>query len=221
MTCASAATAQVGLAVSVFSDDRFRGYSLSDGRPVGILDISYDTPDGFYAAVSGSVVVSRNDGLQPLGLQLNGGYAKRLSPNLTLDLGATHSNYSRYSSRGPAKSYTEVYASLAGKLLSGRIFLSPDYFKPGVWTAYGEVDGNLPAGDKLRFIGHAGMLLPLERHGDTEDYRPEFDWKLGIARDFGALAASVAWTGVRGGRDFDQNRYRRRTALVFGLTYAL
>ncbi len=35
------------------------------------------------------------------GLQLNGGYAKRLSSGLTVDVGIVHSNYSRYSSRVP------------------------------------------------------------------------------------------------------------------------
>src|SRR5436190_194451 len=60
---ASPATAQAGVAVSIFSDDRFRGYSLSDGRPVGILDLSYDAANGLYGALSGSVVATRHDGL--------------------------------------------------------------------------------------------------------------------------------------------------------------
>jgi len=86
----SPAAAQVGTAVSVFSDDRFRGYTLSDSRPVGILDLSYDAQNGFYGALSGSIVATRHDGLQPLGLQLNGGYAKRLSSGLTVDTGIVH-----------------------------------------------------------------------------------------------------------------------------------
>src|SRR4051794_25476402 len=105
----SPAAAQVGTSVSVFSDNRFRGYSLSGGRPVGILDLSYDAPNGFYAALSGSVVATRHDGLRPLGIQLNGGYAKRLSSGLTVDAGVTHSNYFAYSSKGTRKSYTEGY----------------------------------------------------------------------------------------------------------------
>ena len=213
--------AQVAVAASVFTDDRFRGYSLSDGRPVGIFDISYDAPDGLYAAASGSAVATRHDGLQPLGLQLNGGYAKRLSPSLTLDLGVVHSNYSRYSSSGPARSYTEAYAGIAGKFLSGRIYVSPDYLKPGAWTAYGEVNGNVPAGSKLRFIGHIGLLLPFERRVDYETYRPEFDWKLGVARDFGPVTATVAWTGTRHHEDRYPYESRATRALVFGLTYAL
>ena len=72
---ASPARAQVGAVVSVFSDARFRGISLSDGRPVGILDLSYDAPGGLYGAFSGSVVDTRGEGIRALDVVLNGGYA--------------------------------------------------------------------------------------------------------------------------------------------------
>ena len=217
---ASPAAAQVGTSVSIFSDDRFRGYSLSGGRPVAILDLSYDAPDGLYGALSGSVVATRDDRLQPLGLQLNGGYAKRLPSGLTVDLGVVHSDYSRYTSRGPGKTYTEVYAGLAGKVLSSRISVSPDYLKPGAWTLYGEANANVPAGKKLRVIAHVGMLVPLEKL-DDESYRPDFDWRLGIARDFGSVTVNVAWTGRVRGHDIYQERTYGRGALILGVTYAL
>ena len=218
----SPAAAQVGTSVSIFSDDRFRGYSLSDGRPVGILDLSYDAPKGFYAAISGSAVATRHDGLQPLGVQLNGGYAKRLSSGLTADVGIVHSNYSSYSSRNADKSYTEVYAGLAGKILSSRISVSPDYLKPGAWTVYGEVDATVPAGKKLRVTGHVGLLGPLDRRGYAgETLRPELDWRLGLARDLGPVTLSVAWTGISRNRDLDQERSYGRQALIFGITWAL
>jgi uncharacterized protein (TIGR02001 family) len=217
---ASPAAAQVGTSISVFSDDRFRGYSLSGGHPVGILDLSYDAPNGFYAALSGSVVATR--ALQPLGLQLNGGYAKRLSSGLTVDVGVVHSNYSRYSSRNASKSYTEVYAGLAGKILSSRISLSSDYLKPGAWTLYGEVDANVPAGKKLRVTGHVGFLAPLDRRGYSGDtLRPELDWRLGLARDVGPVSLSVAWTGISRNRDLYQERSYGRRALIVGITWAL
>jgi uncharacterized protein (TIGR02001 family) len=218
----SPAAAQVGTSVSIFSDDRFRGYSLSSGRPVGIFDLSYDAPNGLYAALSGSVVATRHDGLQPLGVQLNGGYAKRLSSGLTVDVGVVHSNYSRYSSRNAGKSYTEVYAGLAGKILSSRISVSPDYLKPGAWTLYGEVDANVPAGKKLRVTGHVGILAPFDRRGYSGDVlRPELDWRLGLARDLGPVTLSVAWTGISRNRDLYQERSYGRRALIFGITYAL
>jgi uncharacterized protein (TIGR02001 family) len=219
---AAPAAAQVGTSVSIFSDDRFRGYSLSGGRPVGILDLSYDAPNGFYAALSGSVVATRHDRLQPLGVELNGGYAKRLSSGLTTDFGIVHSNYSRYSSRTADKSYTEVYAGLAGKVLSSRISVSPDYLKQGAWTVYGELDANVPARKKLRVSGHVGLLTPLDRRGYSgETLRPELDWRLGLARDLGPVTLSVAWTGISRNRDLDQERSYGRQALILGVTWAL
>ena len=160
--------------------------------------------------------------MQPLGVQLNGGYAKRLSSGLTIDFGVVHSNYSRYSSRNADKSYTEVYAGLAGKILSSRISLSPDYLKPGAWTVYGEVDATVPAGKKLRVTGHVGLLAPLDRRGYSGDtLRPELDWRLGLARDVGPVTLSVAWTGISRNRDLYQERSYGRQALIFGITCAL
>jgi uncharacterized protein (TIGR02001 family) len=217
----SPGAAQAGGAVSILTDDRFRGYSLSDGRPVAILDLTYDAPNGLYAAVSGSVAATRNDGLQPLGLQLNGGYARRLNPNLTLDVGATRSTYSHYSSRAAYQSYTEAYAGLSGKYLSGRIYLSPDYLKPGLWSAYGELNGSVATGTSLRFTGHAGLLLPFERYAGGEEYRPEFDWRLGLDRDFGPVTASVFWTGTKHREERYPYRLRATNKLGLGLRYAL
>jgi uncharacterized protein (TIGR02001 family) len=218
---AAPATAQVGTAISLFSDDRFRGYSLSGGRPVAILDLSYDAPDGFYAALSGSIVATRHDGVQPLGVQLNGGYAKRLSSGLTVDAGVVHSNYSSYTTQGSRKTYTEMYAGLAGKLLSSRISVSPDYLRPGAWTVYSQADVNLPAAKKLHVIGHLGMLVPLNKRRDVDTYRPQFDWRLGLARDLGRVSASVAVTGTSRGQDVDRRGSYRRAALVVGLTFGL
>jgi uncharacterized protein (TIGR02001 family) len=207
--------------VSVFSDDRFRGYSLSYNRPVAIADLSYDAPDGLYAALTGSAVATRHDGVQPLGLQLNGGYAKKLSANVSLDFGMTHSEYSRYSSSGPAKSYTEAYAGLSGKFLSGRVYLSPDYVRSGDWSLYGELDGHIPAEGKWRLTAHAGLLVPFRTRVGYESYHPEFDWRVGVARDFGPVTASVSATGTRRREETYPYRMRPTRALVFGLTYAL
>ena len=217
LVSAAPVAAQPGVAISLFSDDRFRGYSLSDGRPVGFVDLSYDAPNGFYAAVSGSVVVTRHDGLQPLGLLLNAGYAKALKAGLTLDLGAIHSAYAHYSSRGPYKSYTEVYAGLSGQRLSGRIYLSPDYLKPGVASAYGELEANFPLAPKWRLTAHGGVLIPLRSRNDYDSYQPEFDWRLGVTREFGHVSLQAAWTGH--GSEREPYRDRAGNAFVVGLSW--
>jgi uncharacterized protein (TIGR02001 family) len=194
---------------------------LSDDRPVAILDLSYDAPDGLYGAVSGIIVASRHDGLQPLGLELNAGYAASLESGLTLDVGVTRSSYSHYSSRGPGKSYTEGYVGVAGKFVSARVSVSPDYLTSDTWTVYGELNGHVPVASKLRLIGHVGLLVPFRSYHDDQNYHREFDWRLGIAKDIGRATLSAAWTGVHRGQDIYQDPERRHSAFVVGLTYAL
>lgn len=202
----------------MFNDLRFRGYSLSDGRPVGILDLSYDASNGLYGALSGSIVASR-EGLRPLGFIVNGGYATQVSPRMALDFGLTHSIYSKYSDRAASLSYTEVYAGISGKLLSARLNVSPDYVKGG--SAYGEVNGNWPLDRRLSIIGHGGLVVPFHNVHPGYRYSRDVDWKLGVAGLFGPLSIQAAWSAVRPGTGAYRERSHKRDALVLGLTYSL
>jgi uncharacterized protein (TIGR02001 family) len=215
----SPAAAQISAAATIVSDDRFRGYSLSDGRPAAILDLGYDDSSGVYGTLSGSLVASRYEGVQPLGLLLNAGYAKRLKTGLTVDTGVTHSRYSRYSNRASETSYTEVYAGISGKFVTGRVYVSPDYLEHG--SIYGELNGNIPLGRNLNLDGHAGLLIPLRQSTYDEGYGRDIDWRIGIRRQFGAVSLQAAWTAVRPAHDFYRYRYHHRDALVLSLTYAL
>jgi uncharacterized protein (TIGR02001 family) len=209
----------VGAALSLFSDARFRGYSLSEGHPAGIFDLSYDDPNGLYAAASASVVASSREGIKPLGLQLNAGYAKRLS-KFTLDLGAIHSTYSRYSSAASANSYTEVYAGLTYRVFSSRIAFSPHYFDHGAKTLYGEVDANLEPARKLHLIGHVGLLVPIS-YGGTDTSDAQYDWRIGISRDLGRASLHLIGSGGGPGRDYYNGRSHSRNALAIGISWAL
>jgi len=214
----SPAAAQASGAISIFSDDRFRGYSLSDGYPVGIFDLSYDAPSGLYGAVSGSMAATHSRHIEPIGLILNAGYAKRQSHGISLDVGVVQSIYSSYSIGGHSRSYTEVYAGVAGKRLSARLYGSPNYLRRS-GTFYGEIDGNVPLVEKLRLSGHVGMLVPLHSNPGPATYGREVDWRVGLVRQFGKVSAQAAWTGVRPGRVAHPNNDAGRTAFVLGLTY--
>jgi uncharacterized protein (TIGR02001 family) len=209
----------VNTAVSLFNDYRFRGYSLSDGRPAGILDVSYDAPNGLYGAASGSIVASHGEGLKPLGLIVNGGYATRLSPRIGVDVGISHSSYSKYSDRAAALSYTEAYLGISGKLLSARVNLSPDYVKGG--SAYGELNGSWNLATRLSLTGHVGILIPFKADHPHYSYRHDVDWRLGLVRQFGPLSLQGAWSAIRPGRGAYRNRNHNRDALILGLTYNL
>jgi uncharacterized protein (TIGR02001 family) len=218
MGFAAPASAEVGAAVSVFSDARLRGYSLSAGQPVAALDLSYDDPGGLYGAVSASAVA--NDGVHPLGIQLSGGYARRLSSGPVLDAGIIHSNYSDYGSRG-SSGYTEVYAGAIYKFLSARIAYSPHYFEAGRQTVYGELEANVNATRRLRLDAHVGLLVPLTYPDEGAYGGSQHDWRIGSAYELGPLSLHAILTGGGPGRDYYRGRYRDRTAVVLGVSCRL
>lgn len=217
---AAPAAADVGAVISLFSDERFRGYSLSEGRPVAVLDLAYDDPSGFYVDASGTGVLQSGHP-SPLGLELNGGYAKRLKSETTLDFGVTSSTYSHYSRSKAAKSYAEIYAGISRGGLSSRIFFSPHYFESGLWTAYGEVNGSFSPAHKWGLDGHVGMLLPLKTPSGNERYRAAFDWRLGVTRELGPLSLHLSWNEGERGRAYYGDRSRSGRAIVVGASWVL
>lgn len=207
--------------VSAYTDQRFRGYSLSDGRPVGILDLSYDAPNGIYASLSGSVVDTRNEGLKGLGLALNGGYATRIRRNLTLDFGVIHSRYSQYSGLASGRVYSEVYAGLAGKFVGTRFSISPDYIGPAHWTLHGEVNGHIDLTRNLLLDGTLGALIPLGEGAYKGAARSQWDARVGLAQRLGPVALHAAFTARGKSPDISAARRHGRTAVVLGISAAL
>lgn len=218
---AAPAAAEVGATVSVFSDARFRGYSLSQGRPVAVLDLAYDDGSGFYLDASGTGVFRRDGHAAPLGLQLNAGYAKRLRSGTILDFGITNSTYSHYSLGEAARSYTEVYAGISSGGLSSRIFLSPHYSETGLWTAYGEVNGTISPARKWSIDGHVGMLVPIRTPSGGERYRSAFDWRLGVTRELGPVSLHASWNEGARGRTYYGDHALSGRSLVIGASWIL
>ena len=212
----SAAIAEVGATASIFSESRLRGYSLSAGHPVGQLDLSYDDPTGFYGSLSGTLVLSAEYGVKPLGLQESIGYAKRLGRGPTIDVGLINANYSHYTGYERSTGYTEIYAGLVGKVVSSHIYLSPNYFHSGRWVAYGELDAGIRPARKLRLSAHVGTLIPLD---SSYASRLQYDWQIGATRELGALSLHVTLSAGGPGRDFYEDVSHRRRAFVVGATY--
>ena len=184
------------------------------------LDFAYDDPSGIYGAISASGVL-RDDEPEPLGLLLNAGYARQLAPATTVDFGVIHSTYSRYSSSGQNNSYTEIYAGVAHKWLSSRVYLSPHYFAPGAWTLYGEVNGNVSPARKWTIDGHVGVLVPLRTPAAYESSRAEYDWRIGATRELGPLSLHVTWTDGAPGHDYYRGYRHSRSALILGASWVL
>lgn len=207
--------------MSAYSDYRFRGLSLSDGRPVGILDLSYDAPNGLYGALSGSLVATRHDGVKPLRLALNGGYAKRVSHDLTADVGIVHSRYSEYSGLTSGRAYTEFYAGLSEGAVGARFSVSPNYLGPARWTLHGELNGHTDLGSNFVVDATIGALVPLRRAAYGPTLRAQWDARLGIARRIGAVSLHAAVAARGPHSDIYGGGGHRRTALIVGISAAL
>jgi uncharacterized protein (TIGR02001 family) len=217
---ASPGHARAGAVVSIYSDERFRGYSLSDGRPVGILDLSYDDPHGLYGALSGSLVASR-EGPRPLSATINAGYARRLGSRLTGDVGVIHSRYSHYSGLASGRSYTEVYAGLSGKQVGARLSVSPNYVGTAGWTMHGEINGHFDLTPTLRADGALGALLPVGGGAYRGSSRLQWDARVGLSQRIGPISLHAALTTRGKGPSIYADGRHRRAALVIGISTAL
>jgi hypothetical protein len=195
--------------------------SVSDGRPVGTVDLSYDASSGLYADVSGSVVATRDEGFKPLSVVVNAGYAKRLRSGLTADFGLTHSRYSHYSGLLSGYDFTEAYAGLAGRNVGARVSVSPNYFGLARWTAHGEVDVHFDLSPNTTVEGIAGLLVPFGRGAYGANLNSQIDGRLGLAQRVGRVTIHAALSARSGSDAMYGNRGRGRVALVLGLSAAL
>lgn len=214
------AGAQVGVVASLYTDDRFRGISVSERRPVAMVDLSHDLSNGLYAGFSGSVVLAHGNRLKPLGVILNGGYAKQLSSGLVADVGFVHTRYSHYSGVRTGREYNEIYAALAGKLVGGRISVSPNYLGKSRWTAHAEMFGHLDLTPATSLTGDVGVLLPVQHPVDQHNYGPQLDGRVGIAHRIGRTTLHADVTARSGSSSIYGARGYGRVALILGISSA-
>lgn len=187
------ARAETALGASIASDDWFRGGSTSGGRPVGNLALGYDDVRGPYLGISFTGVATGNSGLKPLRSIQYIGYAKRVDPAFSLDIGLTHRSYARHFTGEYGRNVTEGYVGLIGRRLSSHIFYSPDYDGYGGGAVYGQVDALLFDRGDWSISGHAGALLAPRQSRS----RPiDADWRLGLSRRFGRTAISLNYVGA-------------------------
>ena len=206
---------------SVWSQERLRGYSMSAGHPVARLDLSYDDVSGFYAAISGSLAYSHEYHLKPLDLQESVGFTRQLGDGPAIDVGIHNSNYSEYSRYGRPAGYTEAYAGLTGKALSGHVYLSPNYFHSRTWRLYGELEGGVQPAKGLLLSAHAGLLVPIATgsYAAATKSKAQYDWRVAAAQDVGRVTMHLDLSGGGPSDDFYEGRSHNRTALVAGASF--
>lgn len=216
------ARAQVSGSVTLLSDDRYDGMSLSDGKPAAQLALAWDRDDGWYAGVQLTGVRLPNTyvkrtyfkGASSTGTSSKGlypevarfrpelqsvpylGYVRVLRNGWSADAGVQYTTFSR----SHEYDYPEIYAGLAGERLSVRVSLMPHYF--GQATAlYANLDGNHPLRGRLRALAHVGALhadSAVNRDSERERQRWRYDMSIGLGWPVAGFDVQTTWTTTRG-----------------------
>jgi uncharacterized protein (TIGR02001 family) len=173
--------------VSLDSNYELRGLSVTEGRPVGELDLFYDFTSGVYLNGSAFGALSDRDYPGLAGFIGDAGYAVRLGRSLSADAGATHTEYVGIGKGGASTGYTEIYAGLSSRHFSARLYYSPDYFQSGAQTLYGELAGNIGLVAGIRLNAHIGALGYLNAGAGAPQNYVRYDWLIGVSRQFGAI----------------------------------
>ncbi len=192
--------------VTLVSDYRFRGVSLSGGDPAiqGGVTVTSDT--GFYVGTwASSIDDGGTDVFGDVEVDLFGGWSGAVSEGIGLDVGLL---YYAYPSNGAGidAEYFEPYATVSGDL-------GPVSAKFGVnyaWDQKGLADDNLYLHTELSsaipttpltlsaHLGYTdGSLAPTLLAGTGDD--SAFDWSVGAsATVLGSLTLGVSYVGVEG-----------------------
>lgn len=215
-TACGPAAAQFGGSIAIDTDYRFRGVTLSDGRPDARIGVAYDDPAGWYGGASLTRVIFE-PGRYHAALSAYAGYTQAWTPTLRWEAGATRTWFD-----GDARyDYSEAYVGLGGDAWSARAYLSGNYYGSDVHTGYLELDGSWPLAASLRAIAHLGALLSL--HGELDDGRSRLrtDARLGARwHPADGVALQLAWTGSSTGGPYASAYERKRAAIVLSVSCA-
>lgn len=215
------AYAQIAGNISIESDRRLRGFSLSAGRPTATAQVSYDHFSGVYANASATTVLTRDEELRFLGVQGNLGVARRIGPSWSVDGGIVHTEFRAPYEGERSHKYTEVYLGVTRDPVSVRAYYSPNYFRSDVRTLYGEIEASFAPARNWQLNAHVGGLAILS---SPEAYRARreryYDWRLELVRQLGHVEVHAALSGGGPGKQFYGGKRHSRTALTAGASWS-
>lgn len=213
---AGPAAAQLKASAGLETDSRLRGISVSARRPALALNLGYDFANGLF--VGGSVIAQPSRG----GLRTNEtasyiGYAGRLGPGRSWDIGVNEARITGYEAGRYARRYSEVFAGVTHDDLSLRLYYSPHYYDRGARILYLDLNDAIRPADNWRLFAHAGVLMRLASPPAQRARGTRYDLKAGVARNFGAFEVHAA---VAAAFPIAQPRPdRTRPAITAGASY--
>lgn len=185
----SAALAQASGSVALLSDYRYRGVSLSQGKPAAQLTGAYDDPAGWFAGGALSAVLARCfracGGVQGVAYA---GYAARQPSGLAFEAGADY----RFGAATRDYRFAEAFVGTSYRDTSARLFYAPRYFGQDVQAVYAELNQAFPIGHGIRLLAHVGVL-----HTGSPAYgvpsTTRADVLLGGALELGSVELQLTW----------------------------
>lgn len=194
---AAPASAQLSGSVTLASEYRLRGVSLTDRRPALSLGVAYDGASGLYAG--GQVIAHNPEGGEPriLGHTEYVGYAARFGDgSAAWDVGVANVDMSLYGAAKRPLEYRQVYVGLARDALSARLSYSPNYPRHGLSSTYLDLNAAVRPAPDWRLAGHMGVMQRLGGDTARDGKAPRYDVRLSLARTFERAELLVAWTAV-------------------------
>jgi len=210
-------SAQLSGSIALDSDYRLRGYSLTGDHAAASAQLNYDLPGGLYANVAG--VAELGDDPRVLGVIASAGYAKRLSPKLSLDVGVLRSQIHSDRAGRPGFDYTEVHAGGYFGPVMGRLSYSPDYRRAGQATLYSEIEAGFEPRRNWHVSGHLGLLTYLNSSGIYRSGETHSDWRVSAQRRFGRLEVHSTLSGG-GPSHYYGYRVHKKLALTVGTSFS-
>ncbi|TMH32924.1 MAG: hypothetical protein E6H66_13225 [Betaproteobacteria bacterium] len=219
--CAGTVFAQLSGTLSVLSDYRYRGISLSDNEPAFQLGLTYDDALGWYAGAFVSTVESalyETHGVQAIAFA---GYAWRMTSGLTVEAGADYSVVTA----APRFDYTEIYAGFAFQNITGRVYYSPRYFGSDSPAVYGELNLAQPLQDNIQLLAHIGILGSSAKPSYYMPYPASsgavIDGAVGIGMTWQSFNLQLSWVGVNHASSaYGVTGTGNRNGVVASLSYA-
>lgn len=189
LALAATARSQTSANLTLASEYAARGMAL-DTRPALQLRVEHDAESaslaGWYAGGFASPVDigGRTQGQ----LLAYAGRATRLSSTLSWDAGVTSTVFLR----DRTLDYHEFYGGLTLTRGSIRVFYSPAYYGEGR-TAYLDLNGVLPLGDRLHVALHAGLLHPIGAYDGLPAPGNGGDVRIALGTEVAAVSLEAGW----------------------------
>jgi uncharacterized protein (TIGR02001 family) len=192
---AGTASAQLSGHISVLSDYRYRGESLSDGKPAVQAGLDYQHSSGiFIGALASTVDVDAE--VSGVGAQLYGGYARAVSQRLSWEVGLVTYLFPHPQTE-PGYSYTEAFIGINWQNGGARLYYSDNYFGAGGTAAYVELNASQPMGSRVRLLEHLGYLQQREpRSSATGQDRSLIDAQLGVGATVAGFQIELSVIGT-------------------------